>query len=58
MSEIFVAKTIFSEALRVRNSLRSLERRDKSALALEAVSAKTLDIAFTSPSLKLSRAIR
>ncbi len=54
MSGINVAEIIFSEALRFRNSLRSLEIRDKSALALEADSAKALVITFTSASPRLS----
>jgi len=54
MSGIFVAKIIFSEALRFRNSLQSLEIRDKLALALEADSAKALAITFTSALSRLS----
>ena len=58
ISGIKVAEIIFSGALRVCNSLRSLERRDEATTGSEAVSTKVLDIAFTSLLLKLSWIIR
>src|SRR5215216_3272686 len=58
ISRINVAETIFSEASRFRNSLRSLEIQDEPALALEADSAKALAIDTTSFSLRLSWVIR
>jgi hypothetical protein len=54
ISGIKVAEIIFSGALRVRNSLRSLERRNKATTGSEAVSTKVIDIAFTSLLLRLS----
>jgi hypothetical protein len=53
-----VAEIISFGALRVRNSLRSLERRDKATTASVDVFSKVLHIAFTSLSLSLSHIIR